>query len=776
MKRSNSSIPATAPFIPFFKITMRITSFLILAAVLLVSSASVNAANRPPTAPAPILKGMADGLVFGGGTGSRVHFVGSPQAGYDVVLEREVRDGWQQAAAFPAGQVWSVYSDWRDSWYAAPHHLKVQKVEPLPGGQVRTSAMADIAGQPWRFSDVYSFEHGMVRIDRSFAHTGSGSQSKITLESRLRLPLGTDQRMLMPCVLYNNNPSSTLIGTQISTEPGGLGLYEEHRLPIPMVNVESFVNGTRLYGSLVAMPSKILQGHKGSDHWWSLGLEYGQGYVDLLSVSGPLATNGKKSRLYGHRNRFDPYDDAYLNVQGPVEIRKTLYVDLGAGIKTGYAFRETLWKAYDVFQPVKTPHVPFPGALSLVAEYAKKEQFRRLVPKAGEDAGKAIPAGYKFKYAWVGGCLGTAYGMLAHADRTGDQEARTQALDSVRFFVENSGTGVEGLYYGDYDVRIKNWRSTSFYKGSMGISSRQYGENLEHLASLVELGRRLKLPEAEQWLASLKKAGGFLLRSPRHKGLFPRAWTPGGGGMDWPAQGEPPAGTISAAGVQCVLVWSRLAILTGEAKWGKAAAEAMDAYWREFGETLATPPWGATIDAGAEDKEAGWGMMRAATDVYVATREPRFLQMAKDAADWTLTWMYFHDVGMKPESGLLHEHLHTVGWTAISTQNQEIDVWGYFMAPDYYQLGQVARDERYRQIGRVLYQACTQTISRPGAMFGPKPGCQAEHYNHSNCTYKPGGPEVWRGSQHAMGIAWTTAGALYGGTRLSELAPELTKK
>ncbi len=746
---------------------MKITSILRVATALLACSASTRADDTPP-----VLTTSSDGLVFSGGTDTRVHFTGSPQAGYDVVFERKELNAWQHAAAFPAGQVWSVYSDWRDSWFAQPRHIKVQKVEPLTRNQVRATATADIDGQPWSFSDVYSVEHGMVRIDRSFAHTGPGSQSKITLESRLRLPLGTDQRLLMPQVLYNNNPSSTLIGTQISMEPGGLGLYEEHRLPIPMVNIESSVNGTRLYGSLVALPSKIAQGNKGSDHWWSLGLEYGKGYVDLLSVSGPVATNGKKSQLYGRRNRFDPYDDAYLNVQGPVEFKKTLYVDLGSGIKTGYAFRETLWKAYDVFQPTKTPHMSFPEAMSLVAEYAKKEQFRRLVPKAGENTGKAIPAGYKFKYAWVGGCLGTAYGMLAHADRTGDQEARTQALDSVRFFVENSGTGVEGLYYGDYDVRIKDWRSTSFYKGSKGISSRQYGENLEHLASLVELGRRLKLPEAEQWLACLKKAGGFLLRSPRHKGLFPRAWTPEGGGMDWPAQGEPPAGTISAAGVQCVLVFSRLATLTGEAKWGKAAAETMDAYWREFGETLATPPWGATIDAGGEDKEAGWGMMRAATDVYVATREPRFLQMAKDAADWTLTWMYFHDVGMKPESGLLFEHLHTVGWTAISTQNQEIDVWGYFMAPDFYLLGQVAKDERYRKIGRVLYQACTQTLSRPGVMFGPKIGSQSEHYNHTNCTYKPGGPETWRGSQHAMGIAWTTAGAVYGGMRLSELAPE----
>ena len=268
-----------------------------------------------------------------------------------------------------------------------------------------------------------------------------------------------------------------------------------------------------------------------------------------------------------------------------------------------------------------------------------------------------------------------------------------------------------------------------------------------------------------------KKAGDFLLGSPRHKGMFPRAWTPEGTALGWRDNGDPPPGTISAAGVQCACALARLATLTDEAKYREAAAKAMDAYWHEFGQTLASPPWGATLDAGAEDKEAGWGMMRAALETYTTSKEPRFLEMAKDAADWTLTWMFFHDIGLKPESGLLHDHLHTVGWTFISTQNQEIDVWGYFMAPDYYRLGLVAGDERYKQIGRVLFQAASQTISRPGAMFGPVPGIQAEHYNHSNCTYVGGQPGTWRGSQHSMGISWTIAGALYGGTRLSELAP-----
>ncbi len=876
------------------------------------------------------LKPVDDGLLWQiPGQTSRIHFVGGPQTGYDVVFERKAGEGWQSAAEFAPGQVWNVYTDWRESWCADLHSVKVQKLEPLPDGRVRASAEADVGGQRWRFSDVYSFEHGMARIDRSFAHLGSDSQSKITLESRIRLPLGTDQRMLMPGVLYNNNPGSPLIGTKISTEPGGLGLYEEHRLPIPMVNVESAREGGRTYGSLVAKPSKLMQGHKGGDHWWSIGLEYGTGYVDLLSVSGPLATNEKKSQIYSHVQGFSNYDEAYLDVQGPVVFEKTLYLDTGADVKTGYAFRETLWKAFEVFRPVETPHIPFEKAMMLVAGYAKESLFCRM-PEWKSDRASAVvqfgngplvdgdwlaiirpdgkkdvytfrsaakqdslaltadpdekiigikisqkddgfsktidqlaaainsnadspvavepakilagdfrswgmrivaktpgaegckigvleqgekisftsnlcgpwglkgsepptshlvladlepkaktenvPAGYtifpggpgrrggnRFTYAWVGGNLGIAYGMLAHAERTGDQVARRQAIDTVQFFVQNAQAGAEGLYYGNYDLNARRWSV---------VSSRQYGENLEHLASLVELGRRLKLPEAEEWLAALRKAGDFLVRSPRYKGMWPRGWTPKGGASGWPSEGEPPAASISTAGAFCITPLARLAAITGDVKYREAAVKAMDGYWAEFGQTLDLHPWGATLDAGAEDKEAGAGLMRAALQVHATTGEPRFLEMAKDAGDWTLTWMFFHDVGMKPESGLLHEHLHTVGWTFISTQNQEIDVWGYWMVPDYYLLGLATGDERYKQISRVLFQAASQTISRPEAMFGPESGIQAEHYDHTNCNYgRAAHPRHWRGSQHSMGTSWATAGALYGGSRLCEFGP-----
>jgi uncharacterized protein YyaL (SSP411 family) len=193
----------------------------------------------------------------------------------------------------------------------------------------------------------------------------------------------------------------------------------------------------------------------------------------------------------------------------------------------------------------------------------------------------------------------------------------------------------------------------------------------------------------------------------------------------------------------------------------------MRAYYEEYGRDLKQSPSGATLDAASEDKEAGQGMLHGALALYEVTKKPEYVEWARDAADWLLTWYYMYDVQL-PATSILHGVLNTVGWTAISVQNEEIDECGAFMAPDFYQLGKYLTDKRYQDIGRTIFAASTQTIARPGVMVGlSRPGMQYEHYNHTNCTYVRGG--AWRGSPHTESISWVLAATLFHGTRMAEL-------
>lgn len=261
------------------------------------------------------------GLALQGPSAIRVRFVGSVEKAYDVVFERRAGEDWIETGRMPDG-AWTVCSDWRDSWYDRPTHVRVASVRADEGGVIASGAAHIGAGQ-WQLDDRYRLEGDFVRIDRTFDFQGPGPASKITLLTRVRMPTGADVRMLVPGSIYNGNPGSTMPGPRRAPQAGQAGIYEEHRLPIPMANVESLAgsSGTRTYGSMLALPSRIAHGHRGDDQWWSLGLEFGDACVDLVSVIGPVATNGRRSTIYGHRNGFDAYDEAYLDLPGPAKGR-----------------------------------------------------------------------------------------------------------------------------------------------------------------------------------------------------------------------------------------------------------------------------------------------------------------------------------------------------------------------------------------------------------------------------------------------------------------------
>ena len=77
--------------------------------------------------------------------------------------------------------------------------------------------------------------------------------------------------------------------------------------------------------------------------------------------------------------------------------------------------------------------------------------------------------------------------------------------------------------------------------------------------------------------------------------------------------------------------------------------------------------------------------------LFEATRLEGYLERAEKAADWLLVWTYFHDIDL-PSDPLLDSAPNTVGWTMISLHNKEIDVFGYWLGPEFYKLGLLSRE------------------------------------------------------------------------------------
>jgi len=207
--------------------------------------------------------------------------------------------------------------------------------------------------------------------------------------------------------------------------------------------------------------------------------------------------------------------------------------------------------------------------------------------------------------------------------------------------------------------------------------------------------------------------------------------------------------------------------MTGDKRYLDTAESAFRAYYDEYGRDLKQSYAGATLDAACEDREAGQGMLHGAMALYEVTKKPEYLEWARDAADWVLTWYFMHDVQL-PSSSPLHGLVNSVGWTPVSVQNEVLDMFGNYTGPDFYQLGKYLNEPRYQDIARTIYAASTQTIARPEAMLGmPKPGMQYEHFNQTNFTYIRGGR--WRDGGQVPHISWVLANTLYNGVKLVEL-------
>jgi hypothetical protein len=374
-----------------------------------------------------------------------------------------------------------------------------------------------------------------------------------------------------------------------------------------------------------------------------------------------------------------------------------------------------------------------------------------------------------FMYGWCGGGLGVAYGLLYAGERTGNANYRRMGVNTINFFVEHVQRDIPGLLFGDYYYLDKKWNPGRFANVPWpdSVAARQHGENLDQLADCIAWAKAHKMPEAEKWQKLLAEAGDFLVTAERHRGMFPRSWFPDGKPAGW-TEGKPPTiEEITTAGAYLVAPLAKLYQLSADKRYLDTAESALRAYYEEFGRDLRISYCGATLDAAATDKEAGWGFMHGAIALYEVTKKQEYLDWARDAADWLLTWYVMYDMQLPPASPL-HGFVNTTGWTMISVQNEELDCWGQYIAPDFYLLGEYLNDQRYVHVGRTLFYAPTQAIARPGAMFGLKMiGMELEHFNHTNCTYVRGG--AWRGPFWGEGILWALTATLYNGAKMAEL-------
>jgi len=639
----------------------------------------------------------------------------------------------------PPEGLWSIATQWKESWPAAWVHAGPTEIQreadwTILRGEIETPVGA------WRLSDSYRAENGVIKCVRRFIWQGPQMTKSVTLSVRFQCP-GKGSKALLPGILYYGNPSGAKSGRVpvYSGEPGQEALFEEHRFPMPYASLE-WSGGDSLLGAAIhTLPSPVPYGNL-NDQWWSMGLIAAERGTELVLLSGPCASNGRRSVIKASQRGFVPYDNAYLNVPPGAIIEKTFYLQAYDVPAKGSGFQRPTWTSLDIFRPYSVEGMPaFDEIIEAKYRYAKTRWYENG-PVAGF---RKYPDREYFVFGWCGQAAAPGYALLVLENELGDAKAREMATKSLDFL--STAEFYDQGFYTWYDYKQKKWQQGG---GSPELLSQ--GQAMLNFANAIRAGRAKGL-DVSRWEDFLAKACDF-----HAKRILLDGWEP-----------------LSTNEAFFIAPLCKAYQLLGAEVYRRAAEKAGKLYASRH-LTMDEPYWGGTLDASCEDKEGAFAAFQGFLAIYELTHEPDYLKWAEHACDVVLTYMVVWDIDLP--AGRLRDHgFKTRGWTAVSVQNQHIDVFGVLITPDIYRLGQYLNRDELKKLAILMYRSCGQLIDPYGSQ-----GEQPHHTNYAQHgkfaqRLKSGDISGIRGDYvEEWTVFWITAHFLNAAAQFKELGLSLT--
>ena len=266
-----------------------------------------------------------------------------------------------------------------------------------------------------------------------------------------------------------------------------------------------------------------------------------------------------------------------------------------------------------------------------------------------------------------------------------------------------------------------------------------------------------------EWFSWVKKYADWLVLQQRQDGSFPRRWEPGKSVV------AESTGTMSCSPVPLLLL---MAVETGDPRYRQAAISAADFVWENWGQK-GLFIGGASDNPNITDKEAGMISLDAFLSLYEETKDSKWLDRAKVAADFAESWIWIWNLPMPVDAAdsLLHwkKGVPTLGLQGITARVAgSVDEYMSWSVPSYAKLYKYTGDEHYLDVARVLLHDTKSMIALPGRLYDLRgPGWQQEHWRMG-----PGGSGRGVGS-HRFWLPWVTTNHLHGIYGLEEFDRDL---
>jgi hypothetical protein len=631
-------------------------------------------------------------------------------------------------ASTPTEGVWSIACDWRDGWPTGWHHAAPASIESAGAWTILKGHM-DACGGAWELRDAYKNADGIVKVIRRFEWKGTGTAPKVTLAVRFQAP-ARKVNLLLPGILYYGNPSGARSGKVpvFTGTPGEEAIYEEHRYPMPFAYTELDTAAGLGGVALHTVPSPAPFGHI-KDQWWSLGVTARAAGAELVALSGPCASNGKRSVIKAVQPGFKPYDEAYLSVPSGAIIEKTFYLEAFPVEAEGAGFRVPVRTSARLFAPWYVEDLPSFGEILREKYRYAKSRWRERGAVCGFNK---YPDRDIFVMGWCGQTDSPGYSLQVLAKGLGAPEAADMARRSLDF--------LSGAKF--YDGGFHTWYTLDKAEWSHHEPLSQ-GQAMMNFARAIRVGRAAGA-DTSKWETFLRKAADF--HAAR---ILAPEWKP-----------------LSTSEGFFIAPLAASSKLFADQTHMRAALKAGEVYAARH-LSMREPYWGGTLDAQSEDKEGAWAAFEGFLALYEATRNPLHLKWAEHACDVVLSYVVVWDINLP--AGRLRDHrFRTRGWTVVSPQNQHIDVYGVLMAPAVYRLGQILNREDLKRMGIVMFRSCGQIIDPYGS--------QGEQPHHTNYAQRGDTLDVLGlrgGYREEWTVFWITAHFLNAGAQFAEMGVDI---
>jgi hypothetical protein len=150
----------------------------------------------------------------------------------------------------------------------------------------------------------------------------------------------------------------------------------------------------------------------------------------------------------------------------------------------------------------------------------------------------------------------------------------------------------------------------------------------------------------------------------------------------------------------------------------------------------------------APSSEDGYNALIAFMALHRATEDAAWLDVARRAADWALTFRYAYDVDFPPDTMLGTYGFRTRGTDQASPANQHLHHFGLLCLPELVELSRASGDDHYRLRADESLVAWRQFVARRDGDFNARRGMISERFYQTDC-FRP------KGSLLPLSHAWT---------------------